>query len=821
MRKSKTGLYINVLIFIYFISPSVAQITPDSSLGTNNSVTTNSTVKGINSQIISGGATSGSNLLHSFKEFNINIGTSAYFSNPVVVQNIIARVTGINSSKIYGTLGVLGNANLFLLSPNGILFGPDSKLDLNGSFLASTAESIQFNNGYTFNSVTANQAPLIQINTPVGLNFSANKGKIVVQGSGHNLVTASSAAAPLTSLGTLKTGLSVSSGKTLAFVSENINFIGGIATAPSGNIYLSSVVSGIVGININIDNNLSLDLKNVIDRGDLSLSNLSLLNASGLGNENISLFGRKITITDNSLVLISSIGASPSGSIFIDGSELFSITGATANTVLNQNAGNGLRTEALGSEKGANINIFTPILTVQDAGKIYTQALSKGDAGDINLDVSKTTSIFGNSIFNPSYATGSIIISSGLKQGKSGNIKLKTTNLIISNGGLLSSVGYSSSDGGDVSVTANNIQVDGYNSISFTPSQISAITQGTGKGGSLTINTDEASFDNGGSVLTATQASGSAGDLVFNATKSINLNGSIPGSLPSSISATALLANPIIRKAFGLPPSPTGKSGNLIINTPLLKASNNAAIVVRNEGSGDAGILKINAGKIILQNGNIFASTKIGNGGEIVLNTHFYVSQGGTTTAAAGGNGNGGNLSINSNVIFGDSNSFLSANADQGVGGQIKITSTGFIFPRNNISAKSNAGSSSDGRVVISASATQINQSSLFNPALAQVEFLKGCKPDQRKSLEVVNGSGIAPEQLTDPIENFSSSQNTYYRLDLKTRQKIPLGKPMLSWKDNGDGTSSAISELSEPSSVSSLPTFYCFDSNFNSAKAK
>ena len=67
-----------------------------------------------------GGAERGVNLFHSFLEFNIETGKGVYFANPVGIDNILARVTGNNISEIRGTLGVLGNANLFFLNPNGI-----------------------------------------------------------------------------------------------------------------------------------------------------------------------------------------------------------------------------------------------------------------------------------------------------------------------------------------------------------------------------------------------------------------------------------------------------------------------------------------------------------------------------------------------------------------------------------------------------------------------------------------------------------------------------------------------------------------------------
>ncbi len=110
------------------------QIIPDETLGAESSVVTPDNIKGIESDHISGGAVRGSNLFHSFREFNIGEGRGGYFENPAAIENIFSRVTGNNPSNILGTLGVLGNANLFFLNPNGILFGRNASLDLRGSF---------------------------------------------------------------------------------------------------------------------------------------------------------------------------------------------------------------------------------------------------------------------------------------------------------------------------------------------------------------------------------------------------------------------------------------------------------------------------------------------------------------------------------------------------------------------------------------------------------------------------------------------------------------------------------------------------------------
>ncbi|NEP62055.1 MAG: filamentous hemagglutinin N-terminal domain-containing protein, partial [Symploca sp. SIO2G7] len=175
---------------------ALAQVVPDTTLGNESSKVVPITPQ---TDRIDGGAIRGTNLFHSFQNFGIPLGNGVYFSNPAGVETIFSRVTGSNTSDIYGTLGVLGDANLFLLNPNGILFGPDARLDLRGSFVASTANSITFPEGSTFSATNPEASPLliVEVTAPIGLQFEGsqsgaivNAGKLEVE-TGQNITLAS------------------------------------------------------------------------------------------------------------------------------------------------------------------------------------------------------------------------------------------------------------------------------------------------------------------------------------------------------------------------------------------------------------------------------------------------------------------------------------------------------------------------------------------------------------------------------------------------------------------------------------------------------
>ncbi|MGL5197106.1 MAG: filamentous hemagglutinin N-terminal domain-containing protein, partial [Chroococcales cyanobacterium] len=102
---------------------------------------------------IQGGSHSGdgSNLFHSFDRFGLDAGQTANFLAHPDIQNIFTRVVGGNPSLIQGLLQVSGShSNLYLINPAGILFGPTAQLNLTGSFFATTANSLGFNSGASF-----------------------------------------------------------------------------------------------------------------------------------------------------------------------------------------------------------------------------------------------------------------------------------------------------------------------------------------------------------------------------------------------------------------------------------------------------------------------------------------------------------------------------------------------------------------------------------------------------------------------------------------------------------------------------------------------
>ena len=167
---------------------------------------------------ITGGTTAGQNLFHSFGDFGLNSSETANFISPTAdISNILGRVTGGNPSVINGLIQVTGagSPNLFLMNPAGMVFGSDARLNLPGSFTATTATGIGFE-GEMFNAFGANNFSTLHL-APTSFSFATATGMILNEGQ-----------------------LAVPYGQNLWLVGGSVLNLGTIA-APGGNITLAAI----------------------------------------------------------------------------------------------------------------------------------------------------------------------------------------------------------------------------------------------------------------------------------------------------------------------------------------------------------------------------------------------------------------------------------------------------------------------------------------------------------------------------------------------------------------------------------------------------
>ena len=455
----------DAVLFHTFPKNSVlAQIVPDRTLGAESSVINpNVNIEETLSDQIEGGAIRGTNLFHSFKEFNVLEGQGAYFVSPVGIEHIFSRVTGNNISQILGKLGVLGNADLFLINPNGIVFGPNATLDVKGSFLATTANSLIFEDGNQFSATDTSAAPLLTISIPAGLQFRETAGSILNQ----------SQAVLRDSNGEIfGLGLEVQPGKTLALIGGNLTMLGGSITAPRGHIGLGSVAgTGQVRLQ-KIDSGWALSYEGVQNFQDIELTQsptskndqlfgislLSTIDSDGDGGGTIQVQGRRVTLTNGSQIL----GAG--ADIGVYALEAVRVSGSASGIP------SGILSESPLTGKEGSVTINTKKLIVQDGGLI-TSETSGFLAGEDQLTTTKVPG--GNLIVNASESVelkgNAELFSSTSSFGAAGSIIINTQKLIVRDGATISaeSTGVDSlgepiatGQAGNIDITANSLSLN-------------------------------------------------------------------------------------------------------------------------------------------------------------------------------------------------------------------------------------------------------------------------------------------------------------------------------------------------------------------------
>ncbi|AFZ56310.1 S-layer family protein [Anabaena cylindrica FACHB-243] len=649
----------------------IAQVTSD---GTTNTIVN---PNGNNFNILNG-IEKGNNLFHSFSNFSVPTGGSATFdlTNTPNITTIFSRVTGGNISHIDGLIQTLnGNnpASLFLMNPNGIVFGQNASLNIGGSFVGTTANSIKFADGIEFSAVTANTTPLLTMSVPIGLQFGGHPGTISVEGTGHNhKLNGTSPVSGLTS----SNGLNLSSEKTLALVGGDLFLNSSFLSAPGGRIELGSITQGNVNINLTSQ---ALTLSYPHDNysfGNIQMSQRAVASVRGTTPGSIQIQGKQINLLDGSLVVVQNLGSQTAGDITINATESLQVIGMSSDF----QSSSGIVNETLQAGAAGNIAITTPKLTIDQGAIVINRTYNSARSGNIVVKANEV-SVGGIDPANPSlFPIFGVLMAATYGSGHGGDLWLSTDRLTIFGGGNVGTRSFATGNGGNVNINADTVQVSSLNTLpgSLLISLLSANTFSSGDAGNLQIDTRTLSIQDGGLVSVSTINIGNAGNLTINATNSIDVGGMKDPQNPSYIGAVARLftiGNRDNRDS-------TAKAGSVTINTPKLTIHDGGRVFVQNEVLGDAGILKINANTLHLdKNASLLASTKVGEGGNIELHMQdiLLMRHGSFINAEAGGSGNGGNIKINAPNIVGLENSDIIANAVNGKGGNIDISTQGIF----------------------------------------------------------------------------------------------------------------------------------------------
>lgn len=714
------------------IAPSaMAQIVPDATLPQPTTVFTEG-----NTQIIEGGTVRGNNLFHSFDQFSVLAGEIAFFNHNLTLENIFSRITGTNPSNIDGILQTNGSANLFLINSNGIIFGTNAQVQIGGSFLATTANAIEFADGNIFSTDIAANPPILTISIPTQLQFENNTARIINQSQ------ASPEQFPPNSIGA-PLGLAVSPGQSLGLVGGEVLLNNGNIAAFEGNIELGGVVNGSVNL-IPTPSGFTLDYQGITQPGSIQIVNNSVVDASSLrpefpnsggGGGGIQVRGDRLLV-ENSGITSSTYGSAAGQNIKIQANQIemrgFFIFPTPPNSPPNAFAA-GIFSQTEGEGNAGNLTLKTNRLTLTDGAQILTSSYSAGRGGNLEItageiEISGFSPVGPSSLlsgvefrrFDPIPATGTagdiminsdrIILRDGATIsaatsafGNSGTVTINHTGLLEMTGGATNPFGQFSPTRIATFVApiatgqAGNVNVSTGRLLVGDRAEITAVTQGEVPGGNVMINARNITLQEGGQISVSTQGFGQGGRLTVNVAETLEIMGTdSTGFASGAFSQSQPFAEfnpdspePILNFNTG------GNAGDIFISANRIILGDGGAISADTFTDGQGGSVTLEASQLDISGKSNFppiqplptqdadgllpsrvtvTTTGPGNAGTLnIAAEQVNISEGAKVAVDARfGGGSAGNLQVNSSEFNLNSGRF-SAETASGEGGNIQL----------------------------------------------------------------------------------------------------------------------------------------------------
>jgi filamentous hemagglutinin family protein len=743
-------------ILLIISLPSPAQITTDGTLGPALSLPGPDYQIGPNL-----GQQHGRNLFQSFQDFSLNRAESATFSGPNSVNNVISRVTGGKPSNLDGTIrSTIPNADMYFLNPYGIMFGPNARLDVQGSFHASTADYLRLGENGRFDA--RNPSDSLLTLAPI-------------ESFGFLTHTPSSLSMTDTQLSLLPTTI-------FSLIGGDLNLENTQLAIPSGRFNLTSVAEmGEISAStfatdtekqgtIKIVENSIIDVSGLaagaiaINGGDLLLKN-SFLRANAYGD--FDGLGIDLNLTESVDILQTYV---LDNEIFAVTNQNFggaSVTGINIQTPILSLYRGGISTTSFSTGQGGHINIETNQMLLDLGASVATGSIGSGDAGDINITAQQSLSLLGQNTGHFEVAGftfvdfPSFITSDAYSIGANGNINITTGHLELQGGYIGSNHDSIGSSGNDITINANSINVTGGGMIST-----AILDQPIQEGGSLTLNVKETLTVSGKRqgvftdifnrpvnnpitiIGTGTYGNANAGSFSINAdTLIIKDEAAVSASTARLGNAGTIDVfarhihienNGLLTVSSGGIQNDTffaggGQGGSLTVQADTITLENGGGITANSFGTGQAGDLSISANQLnLINNGNILTSAANATGGNISLNISnlLHLQQGEITTSVHGGAGDGGNINIANPQFTVLNQGTITAQADAGQGGNIHIAAKEFInSPDSLMSASSRLGL--DGELKIDSPTVDLDAMLVVLPgAYVEQAQLKTCTTD-------------------------------------------------------------------------------------------
>lgn len=665
----------------------------------------------------------GNNLFHSFRLFSITTGESATFTGSPEIANVINRVTGGSVSAIDGLLkSEIGDSGFFLINPAGVVFGPHAQIDVPGAFHTSTADRVNFADGYY--SATDTAGSTLSIATPASFGFLAQQRPADIRVNGSQI--------------------ELKPEQSLSMVAGNVAIDADLETLSFARIASEGGAVRVVAVGApNADNRVLLhdgssDLAPA-GRADISWTSMDV--SGSVGPESIVLRAGEVAVSNASSLAARHRGnTDTAGTIRIDAEAITIADSAIDMAVSGQGRGANIALDASGMLRVVDSNISADNLG--EAPKTAPMRLQAGDLEIINSDVRSLVSGAGSGadieLTASSLTIDAARAADGLSRlrtrildgatGTAGTIRVTAQNVALTNGGQMSSVveAGGSGSGGNLNLdVGESLLASGFNVNTGDPiySGITTTTHSTegGQGGGISVMAPNATlrladgaviqagttgggdsgaidiaarrFSAGGTswVYSPTRGTGAAGDVHFDVAESMSLHGGASieswswpdgagpaGSVSIEVGGTLTLDDAKIDATTWSEHA----AGDLSIDVGgAFDMSSGSRLDASTTGSGKAGRIGIEADSLTLVDSSLWvASFSAANAGVIDIKTRsdIHLDTTGTIDARAG-------LRAENTVLF-SSLPFDPAHvANEGRSGEIRLTAANIVLDHDSL----------------------------------------------------------------------------------------------------------------------------------------
>ncbi|MBD2312885.1 S-layer family protein [Desertifilum sp. FACHB-1129] len=696
---------------------AIAQIIPDGSLNTT-------VIPNGDRFTILNGTSAGNNLFHSFQQFSVPTGGAATFDlvNTPNISTIFSRVTGGGLSQIDGLIETRNSnqpVSLFLLNPNGILFGPNARVNLSGSFVATTAEGVLFADGVQWQTNPTAAPPLLTISVPVGLQLGANAGNIQVNGIPADNFRSRPA--------------QVFAANAISFVANEINFDNSTLSAPNGRVQLWALRNGEVELEEQKGWRLTT-ASTPPEWGLITLRQSSYLDTTpdletarfGLNGGAIDIRGRGLTLQEGSSIETGTGSFGQGENLTVRTTEFVDLLGVSSEL----NFPNpGLYSNASGERAIAgDIIVETERLRLANGARLQSGVNARVDpitsepiwpshsrTGAITVQASEVEVLGYNptdTFLRPSAIA--TLLTAGT-DNVSSPISIDAQQIRLQDGGRISTdvvnlarfgVEQSMTIGisGDISIRATeSIEISGSTPFNLTSAIISSIQPVTqGQGGNISIETGRLSVSDGGGISSALSGSGTAGNIRIRVTEMAVSDPTIDW-ISQTISGITVAVGEDAK----------GQGGSINLVAERLRVFNGGQIISSTDGEGNAGSLNLWVNRLEVQGSSqllvegeqqtipssISASstTNFDAGSVRIFSDTVRVRDGAVISVSNSATGNAGNLTLNAREVFLDNQASLQAEVNGGSQGNIRIRGADAVVLRRGSNITTNASEDSTG----------------------------------------------------------------------------------------------------------------------------